>query len=138
MLNTNEINPINLAFIGDGVYDIYIRTRLISKSPKMKIKDLSKLKSEFVNAKSQAEIMREIKGKLLENELDVFKRGRNAKSKSAPKGKSVSDYRNATGFETLIGYLYLTEKKDRLDEIMNLAYEFISLKLMEKTNEEKE
>ncbi len=130
-ININEVSQINLAFVGDAVYDLFIRTKLLLENPRIKTSELSVLKSRFVNAKSQSDIVLGIGDSFSDFEKSVFKRGRNAKSKSAPKGRSIAEYRNATGFEALLGHLYLSKDDERLMEIMQEAYEFMNLKLME-------
>lgn len=117
-MKTDNINVLALAYLGDSVYDLYIREYLISKN----IVNVNELQSEsikYVSAKSQSYYLDKIKDHLTEKELDIVKRGRNHKSHKAPKNTDISTYKNATGLETLIGYLYL-EDKVRLDEIMKL------------------
>ncbi len=113
---------VELAFVGDAVFDLYIRTRLLKENPSLNSQKLHKIKSSIVNANFQAEIMMLIKNSLSESELAVFKRARNVSSKAAPKSTSASKYRNATGFEALIGSLFLQDKDERLVEIMDYAY----------------
>ena len=113
-----DINVLALAYLGDSVYDLYIREYLISKN----IVNVNELQSEsikYVSAKSQSYYLDKISEFLTEKELDIVKRGRNHKSHKATKNTDISTYKNATGLETLIGYLYL-EDKERLDEIMKL------------------
>ena len=117
MLNKDK-NVLALAYLGDSVYDLYIREYLISKN----IVNVNELQSEsikYVSAKSQSYYLDKISEFLTEKELDIVKRGRNHKSHKAPKNTDIVTYKNATGLETLIGYLYL-EDKVRLDEIMKL------------------
>ncbi len=137
MIDATQTSQINLAFIGDAVYDLYIRTRLLAENPRMKTAKLSKLKSEYVNAKSQSFAVMTMMESLSTEEKEAFKRGRNAKSKSAPKGKSIAEYRNATGFESLLAYLYLQSQFERLEEVMAMSYEIVENMLLEKCDEEK-
>lgn len=117
-----QINPLVLALIGDAEYEIFVRKYLVSKNSNMKVNDIHKLVIKFVNAKSQSKFMKCIEDKLNEDELSIYKRGRNCKS-SVPKSANVCEYRAATGFETLIGYLYLTGKKERLKELYLMILE---------------
>lgn len=114
------LNPLVLAYIGDSVYDTYIRTLLVSGGS-AQVAKLHKMSIAFVKAKSQADILSRISGMLTEEEQDIARRGRNTKSGTIPKNADVSDYRHATGFEALIGFLYLTGKIDRLMEILQRA-----------------
>lgn len=121
-INTSVLSPLVLAYIGDGVYELFVRNRLILEYPQTPPSKLHKLSSACVKAHSQSNSMKIIEPLLNEKELSVYKRGRNAKSATVPKNADVTDYRRATGFEALIGYLYLTNENDRLNEIMNLAF----------------
>ncbi len=114
---------IQLAFVGDAVFDLYIRTRLLKENPDMNIDKLHRIKSSIVSANFQSKVIFVIKEELSESEVDIFKWARNMNGKSAPKSTSASKYRNATGFEALIAALFLDDKKDRLVEIMSFAYE---------------
>jgi len=111
------MNPVVLAYVGDSVQMLYIRTRLAllhdCKSGK-----LHKLTSLSVNAAAQAETFEKIKTLLTEEETDIYKRARNSKTQSAAKNARITDYRKATGLEAVIGYLYLTGNYDRLDIIL--------------------
>ncbi|KAJ52217.1 RNase3 domain-containing protein [Clostridium tetanomorphum DSM 665] len=113
------LNPLVLAFIGDAVYEVFIRSYLIDKNRDMCVHKLHKKSVGFVKAHAQSEFIRNIQETLNEDEIVIFKRGRNAKSGTIPKNASVQDYRMATGFESVIGFLYLTNQKDRLNEILN-------------------
>ncbi len=115
-----QYSPLTLAFLGDAVYSLMVRSMLTVKSNKPTGK-LHKDSIKYVNASFQAEMIKNIIDELTENELSVFKRGRNAHSSHSPKNQSEADYRYATGFETLFGYLYLSGQKERLNEIFNLT-----------------
>ena len=120
-INPREYSPLPLAYIGDSVYDLFIRTKVIEKGNRH-VTDLHKESVKFVKAHSQAESVHIIEDKLTEDEVRVLKWGRNAKS-TPPKNADVTDYRYATGFETLLGYLYLVGNEDRLKEVLNMAYD---------------
>lgn len=118
------INVITLAYMGDAVYEVYIREDLIKKGI-AKVEDLQKEAIKYVSAKSQARILKYLLdiGYLSNEEIDVVKRGRNYKRGSHPKNTDIITYKNSTGFEALIGYLYLSDKIDRVTEIVNLILE---------------
>lgn len=116
----NMLSPLQLAYIGDAVYEVFVRTYLI-ENVNVSVNELHKKAIEFVKAKAQADILYKIKDRLTEEEYTIVKRGRNSKSGTIPKNAEVSDYRYATGFEALIGYLYLLEKKQRIKEIFDMV-----------------
>ena len=115
-------SPLALAYIGDGVYELMIRTILVSKKD-MQVQKYHKKASDLVKAKTQANMIHAIAEELTEEEMAVYKRGRNAKSYTMAKNATVSDYRAATGFEALIGYLYLKEDLIRAIELVKIALE---------------
>lgn len=115
------LNPLVLAYIGDSVYELYIRGNLLIKGRDKKAHKLHVEAINYVKAKAQSDIIKKMEEKLTDEELDIFKRGRNAKSKTSPKNADIIDYRMATGFEALIGYLYLTGRKERLMELLNFG-----------------
>lgn len=117
-------SPLTLAFTGDAVYELYVRSRLM-RLGSINVNKLHKLAINFVKASGQARSVRAIMDCLTEEELSVYKRGRNTKSATVPKNADMADYRMATGFETLLGYLYLGFRQDRLHEIMKMAYDAI-------------
>lgn len=106
-------SPLTLAFLGDCVYDIIIRTVVVERGNRAP-QGLHKKKSYLVNAKTQKELIESIQDLLTEEEENIYRRGRNAKSYTTAKNASVGDYRKATGFEALLGYLYLDDKMDRV------------------------
>ena len=120
------LNPLQLALVGDGVYELFIRNYILSENIELTAHKIHVKAIGYVKAKSQAVIMHEIEDKLTEDESYIYKRGRNAKSTTVPKNADVRDYRMATGFEALVGYLYLTGNTERLEFIFNSA---ISIKL---------
>lgn len=106
-------SPLTLAFLGDCVYDIIIRTVVVERGNRAP-QGLHKKKSYLVNAKTQKELIESIQDLLTSEEEDIYRRGRNAKSYTSAKNASIGDYRKATGFEALLGYLYLDDKMDRI------------------------
>ncbi|MCP1110086.1 Mini-ribonuclease 3 [Ohessyouella blattaphilus] len=129
-LNVNEYSPLSLAFIGDSVYDLIIKTKIIRAGNKQ-VKKLHQDTSHLVNAAAQSTMMRTLQDLLSDEEREVFKRGRNTKSVSPAKNQSVTDYRRATGFEALVGYLYLQGKYERISELVEIGL----ASLMEKQKE---
>ncbi len=119
-LPTNQYNALTLAYIGDGVYEMFVRTYLIRKTD-AKVNILHKRATTLVCAKAQAEFFRKIEGLLTEEELAAFHRGRNTKS-NVPKNAQVSDYRIATGVETLLGHLYMNRETERISELMSYLF----------------
>lgn len=119
-MDINTINIITLAYLGDAIYEVYIRESLIKKGL-AKVEDLNKAATTYVSAKGQANILEKLLSDnfLTEEELDIVKRGRNYKRSSHPKHTSIVTYKHSTGFEALIGYLYLSNNIDRLKEILN-------------------
>jgi ribonuclease-3 family protein len=114
-----NLNPLVLAFIGDSVQTLYVRTRLVANTS-YKAGQLHKLTSEEIKAEFQADIIKHIMEKLTDKEIEIFKRGRNSHSQNTAKNASVEDYRKASGFEAVIGYLYLTAQNERLEYLLNL------------------
>ncbi len=115
----NSIPTLNLAFIGDGVYDLLVREYLV-KNSSAHVGELNKLKVSMVNCKSQAEYVRLLVDALTDEEADIYKRGRNTKVNSASKHSTLSDYHAATGLETLFGWLYLKGRTERINELFSL------------------
>ncbi len=119
-LRPEQYSALALAYIGDGVYDLMIRTIVIDLGSG-KVKDFHRITSGVVKAESQAKLMRVIEGYLDTQELAIYKHGRNAKSATSAKNASIVDYRIATGFEALIGYLYLSHRMERAMELVKLG-----------------
>ena len=113
-------SPLTLAYIGDGIFDIVIRSVVVAKG-NSRANDLHKRTSKIVKAHTQALMIEALEGELTEEEADIYRRGRNAKSGTMAKNASMSDYRKATGSEALMGYLYLTDQTARLVELIKLA-----------------
>ena len=120
--NLLEVNPLVLAYIGDTIFESFIREQNVNKGL-CKIKDLAKETLKYVNAKSQAYFLKEIidNEMLTEEEIDIVKRARNSKSNHKPKSCVVT-YKHATALESLIGYLYFKDK-NRLNYILNYIYD---------------
>ncbi len=115
-----EYSPLALAYIGDGVYEIFIRTYVIDRG-NAPVNKLHKASRDLVRAEAQAKIYHAIEDQLTEEEVDVLRRGRNAKSISVPKNALLIDYRHATGLEALIGYLYLKGEIERISELIHIG-----------------
>lgn len=109
--------PITLAYIGDAIYEIIIRTYVVINT-NTQVNKLHKMTSSLVKAKTQSDMIKSLYDELTEEELRIFKRGRNAKSVSVAKNASVTEYRIATGFEALMGYLYLNNESERMMELI--------------------
>ena len=117
-IDTRELSPLVTAYIGDAYFHLYVRTRLLKKTKKIdKLHDLS---AEIVSATFQADAYRKIEKYLTDEEKDIFRRGRNAKS-HAPRVATVAEYHASTGFEALLGELFIKKNLARLDEICELA-----------------
>ncbi len=121
MENPNLLSPSVLAFVGDAVYGLMVRTALAQINRPSG--ELHKLSVKLVNATAQAQAYKIIEPILCEKEISVFKRGRNFKTGNTPKNSSGGDYHTATGLETLFGFLYLLGEKDRLETLFNLIWE---------------
>lgn len=110
-------SPLTLAFLGDCVFEIVIRTVIVERGNRQ-THSLHKEKARIVNAVTQARMAEALEETLTEEELSVYRRGRNAKSYTSAKNASISDYRKATGLEALFGYLYLLDRMDRILELL--------------------
>lgn len=117
----NELSPLTLAFIGDTVFDLLVREDLICDANRP-ANDLHHLAVSRVKATAQAQQLEKILPILTDEETTVFKRGRNAKSGHQPKNVSRADYHAATGFESLFGYLYLSNRTDRIVELYKIIF----------------
>ncbi|WP_353094266.1 ribonuclease III domain-containing protein [Tissierella praeacuta] len=121
-LNAEDIamlSPLQLAYIGDAVYELLVRTYLLKKE--ISVKDLHKTTIKYVRAKSQAVIVHLLEDILSEEEQIIVKKGRNAKSNTMPKNADMIDYKYATGFEALMGYLYLIGQENRILELFEVV-----------------
>ena len=119
-MDVREINVITLAYLGDAVYEVYIRDYLIKKNI-AKVEDLQKESIKYVSAKSQSKILNYLinNNLLRQDEVDVVMRGRNYKRESHPKNTDIITYKMSTGFEALVGYLYFNNNHTRLEEIID-------------------
>lgn len=117
MKDIRSYSPLTLAYIGDGIFDLVIRSMVVGEG-NTHVNDLHHHTSQIVKAHAQSEMVGELMQDLTEEELAVYKRGRNAKSATMAKNATVGDYRRATGFEALIGYLYLEDKMERMMELI--------------------
>ena len=115
----NMLSPLTWAYVGDGVYELYIRTKLVNET-NLKPHKLHIEAIKYVKAKAQAELLQKIYDKLSEEEKDIVRRGRNAENHHLPKNSNIQEYMYATAFEALIGYLYLTKQNKRIKEILDL------------------
>lgn len=115
-----ELNPLVLAYIGDGVHTLYVRTKE-TRNTTGKADKLHRLVTEQVKASAQAQSLNNIKDLLNEEEEGIFLRARNSHQHSVAKNASIADYKTATGFEAVIGYLYLTGQNDRLEYLLSEA-----------------
>lgn len=116
----NMLSPLTWAYVGDCVYELYIRTKLINKT-NLKPHKLHIETIKYVKAQAQAEFLKDIYEELTDDEKDIVRRGRNAENHHLPKNCDVQDYMYATAFEALIGYLYLTKQNDRLKQILEFS-----------------
>ena len=117
----NMMSPLTWAYVGDCVYELYIRTELINKT-NLKPHKLHIESIKYVKAQAQAKFLQEIYEDLSEQEKDIVRRGRNSENHHLPKNCDLQDYMYATAFEALIGYLYLTKKEDRLKAILDKVF----------------
>ena len=115
----DEISPLTLAFVGDGVYDLLVREYLVRQANRP-VGELNKIKVSLVNCKSQARFAKLLLPKLSDKETSVYKRGRNAAPKCTSKHGTVADYHSATGLECLFGYLHMNGEQSRVQELFNL------------------
>ncbi len=124
-LDIREYNIKTLAYIGDAVYELYVREHLVrnsrEKASKLHVKSI-----KYVNADAQAYIIGKIYEALTSEEQDIYKRGRNADAHTTPKNTDIVTYKKATGFECVIGYLYLTRQKRRLEDVIRESIKIIS------------
>jgi len=121
-----EYSPLTLAFLGDAVFDLYVRTYLVEQG-NVQVNKLHKRKSEIVKAQTQKDLLFAIQDLLTDDEMAAYKRGRNAKSYTTAKNASVGDYRVATGLEALFGYLYLSQKHQRALELLKAGFDALNI-----------
>lgn len=119
-VDVNTMSPLTWAYIGDSIYELYIRMYLVNTT-KFKPHKLHIEAIKYVKAKAQSDIVQRIEENLTEKEKEIIKRGRNAENHHLPKNATVQEYMYSTGFEALIGYLYLTRQDERLEELLNMC-----------------
>ena len=119
-VDVNMLSPLTWAYVGDAVYELYIRTYLINTT-KLKPHKLHMESIKYVKAKAQADILKRIEPSLTQQEKEIVRRARNAENHHLPKNANPADYMYSTAFEGLIGFLYLTKKDERLKEILKMC-----------------
>ena len=124
-VDIHTYSPLTLAYIGDCIYDLIIRSLVVNHGNKQ-VNKLHRETSTLVQASTQSLMMRAMQEQLTEEEHAVYKRGRNAKSVSPAKNQSITDYRRATGFEALLGYLYLKKEWKRMLDLVKIGLDSIS------------
>lgn len=125
-VEADTLSPLVLAYVGDACFELYVRNRVVAENVNLPPQKLHRLTVGYVSASSQSDIVHGIWEELNDNEKAVVKRGRNAKSGTSPKNADVVKYRYATGLETLVGYLFLTGRTERLLYILEKAYDFLT------------
>lgn len=123
--DVNMLPPLVLAYVGDSIYEIYIRRYLIGENKDQKVNVLHKKAIRYVKAKAQATAALELKKILTDEEWGVIRRGRNVKSNTVPKNADITDYKYATGFEALMGYLYMKNRVERMEELIAKSIKII-------------
>ncbi len=123
-MDVKEVNVKTLAYIGDAVYELYVREHVISNSHEQ-VNKLHKKTIKYVSAKAQAKVVEALQDELSIDEKDIIRRGRNADANTVPKNTDVVTYKIATGFEALIGYLYLSKNETRLKDLINKSITII-------------
>ena len=121
-IDAKECSPLDLAYIGDCVFDLIIKTMVAGRGNRP-VHKLHEETSRYVQASAQSFMMRSMQEHLTEEEHAIYRRGRNSRTVSPAKNQSITDYRRATGFEALIGYLYLRREYERLTELVALGLE---------------
>ncbi len=124
--STRMLSPIDLAYIGDAVYELCVRSFLIDKG--YNVDKMHKTAVKFVSAESQSEIVHNLEEIFTDKEVSIIRKGRNAKSNSIPKNADLIDYKYSTGFEALIGFLYLKGEISRIEEIFNHIINYFAIK----------
>ena len=132
-IKVDTLSPLTLAFTGDAVFSLFVREMLVCEANRP-VGQLHKLSVNWVKAEAQSKGMRAILPLLTEKETEVFKRGRNAHTSHTPKNQSGCDYHYATGFEALVGYLYLKDEAERLNLLLNEVIKAIEVDESEKAS----
>lgn len=123
-VSPRQLSPLVLAYIGDSIFDLVVKTKIVTAG-NTQVNKMNRAASSIVKAESQSKMIGYLEDKLTEEEGSVYKRGRNAKSYTSAKNASISDYRRATGFEALMGYLYLSGQYERMCELIKDALEWL-------------
>ena len=123
-VDIREYSPLALAYIGDCIFDLVIKSLVMNEGNKQ-VQKMHKETSSYVQASAQSKMMRAMQEHLTEEEHAIYKRGRNAKSYTSAKNASISDYRRATGFEALMGYLYMSGRYERMCELIKDALDYL-------------
>ena len=134
-VDVKQLNPLVLAYVGDAYFHLFVRTRLLSYE-QAKVQALHSFSAQIVSAVWQAKAYQGIEERLTEEEKGIYRRGRNAKS-HAPRSASVAEYHASTGFEALLGSLYLSEQNERLYEIAEASFQIISEMMMKEIRSKK-
>lgn len=121
-----EMPPLAFAFVGDAVFELYVRSALCEDEKRRDVNYLHRRAICFVKAQAQANIVKQLSDELTDEEKNIVRRGRNSHPHTVPKNASISDYRYATGYEALLGYLYYSGNKERLLEILEKSYKMIT------------
>ena len=121
---SRQLSPLVLAYIGDSIFDLVVKTKIVAAG-NTQVNKMNRVASSIVKAESQSKMIGYLEDKLTEEEESVYKRGRNAKSYTSAKNASISDYRRATGFEALMGYLYLSGRYERMCELIKDALDWL-------------
>lgn len=123
-VSQRQLSPLVLAYIGDSIFDLVVKTKIVTAG-NTQVNKMNRAASSIVKAESQSKMIGYLEDKLTEEEGSVYKRGRNAKSYTSAKNASISDYRRATGFEALMGYLYLSGQYERMCELIKDALDWL-------------
>ncbi len=123
-------SPLTLAYIGDAIFDVIIRSILVNKG-NTAVNKLHKRASDIVKAGTQSAFIKALMDNLTEEEADIYRRGRNSKPHTKAKNATTMDYLDATGFKAVVGYLYLTDHMDRICELVELGIERLELDILE-------
>ncbi len=126
--DVRSYSPLTLAYMGDAIYELIIRSVVVERANRS-ANDLHKRSVKYVKAETQAKMIIALQELLTEEEIAIYKRGRNAKSYTVAKNASVSDYRKATGFEALMGFLYLTNQTDRMLFLVKQGIELADMEI---------
>lgn len=129
MKDYRQLNGLALAYVGDAIYEIYIREYLVQQGY-TRPNQLHRQATHFVSAKAQAALIQEMLAEeiLNEEEQDFYRRGRNSKSHTSAKNADITTYRQSTGFESLMGFLHLTKQQERLEELITWCIDHVDLK----------